>query len=265
MEILFLLAVLATAYVIAQVLFKKRSVASPIRVRLTSPPDASEADSWVETEVETLTEGIALKGTIFKATLKLTTPLAVLEQHDLLVPPGEPLPEVMPGPGSSEDPYGAYGMWFKEIDHEAMGFVPPVPTLIWTQLGHYRENASEIPELLEFLKGFRLIVESTDDVMEALDQLQAFSRQSEAHQRIWERYTDLFPEFPMHYFVEQLRFNIGGSKKHARCLIDAGYTSPEKVRDASDAELLNVKGIGAVTVKRIRERLANPGERFDMD
>ena len=202
---------------------------------------------------------------VFHATFKLTTPLAVLEQHGLLVPQGEPLPKVMPRAGSSEDPFGAYGMWFRHIDYEAQGFTPPAPSLIWTQLGRYRENDPKYAELLEFLKGFRRIVESSDDVMECHDHLQDFSRQSQSHQRVWERYTDLFPDFPMHYFAEQLRFNIGGSKKHARFLIDAGYTSPQKVRDASDSELLQVKGIGSITVKRIRERLANPGERFDMD
>ena len=266
MELLgFLLAALAIAFVIAKVLFKQQAGPSPNNSRAVSHSAVSEAESWVEKDAESLLDGIPLKGMVFHATFKLTTPLAVLEQQGLLVPQGEPLPKVMPGAGSSEETFGAYGMWSHEIDYEATGFIPPAPSTFWTQLGYYRKNDPEYAELLEFLKGFRRIVESTDDVMEALDHLQDFSRQSQSHQRVWERYTDLFPEFPMHYFAEQLRFNIGGSKKNARCLIDAGYTCPQKVRDASDAELLQVKGIGWITVKRIRERLANPGERFDMD
>ena len=146
----------------------------------------------------------------------------------MLVPQGEPLPKVMPGTGSSEEPFGAYGMCSHEIDYEATGFIPPAPSTFWTQLGYYRKNDPEYAELLEFLKGFRRIVESTDDVMEALDHLQDFSRQSQSHQRVWERYTDLFPEFPMHYFAEQLHFNIGGSKKMPGVLSTLATPAPKR-------------------------------------
>ena len=80
MELLgFLLAALAIAFVIAKVLFKQQAGPSPNNSRAVSHSAVSEAESWVEKDAESLLDGIPLKGMVFHATFKLTTPLAVLE------------------------------------------------------------------------------------------------------------------------------------------------------------------------------------------
>ena len=208
---------------------------------------------------------LPIAGTEFWATLKLTTPLHVLEADGLFVPQGQSMPSVMPGAGSEEDPYSAYGMWFQKIDYDSLGFPPPTHLSHWTEIGRLQKNSRESLHLLEFLKCFRRIVETCNDVDIALDQLASLSVSTPENQKVWQKYVDNFPDFPMHYFVDQLRFSIGVSLKHAEALIDAGFTSVELVRDAKDIDLMKIKGIGAVTVQRIRKKLVDPSNRFDME
>ena len=55
---------------------------------------------------------------------------------------------------------------------------------------------------------------------------------------------------------EEAIVRLGMSKAQARELFEAGYQTPRFVREATDAELLDVEGIGVGTVKRIRKNLS---------
>ncbi len=208
--------------------------------------------------------GLPCAGVRYLATPHLQTPSWCLEMDGTFVSPGNRLPKF---PHSKdEDPNFACGYWQEQIDYKKTGINPP-PTKgeIWTQIAMVEKDGPQHKKILSFLIGFRKIVESADGVMDALDHLQGFSTSSPEIEQVWGYYTDDFPDFPISFFAVQLKFQIGGTMKHAKALIEAGYTDIEKVRNATDSELLAVKGIGAKTIERIRERLANPENRFEMD
>lgn len=207
--------------------------------------------------------GLPCAGVSYIATSHLQTPSWCLEMNGTFVPAGKRIPKF---PHSQrEDPNHAYGYWQEEIDYRTIEVPPPPKGDIWTQIAMVKKDGPQHKQILAFLRGFRKIVESTDGVMEALDQLQDFSTSSPEIEQVWGYYTDDFPDFPISFFAVQLKFQIGGTKKHAKALIEAGYTDIEKVHNATDAELIAVKGIGAKTVERIRKRLADPENRFEID
>jgi len=55
---------------------------------------------------------------------------------------------------------------------------------------------------------------------------------------------------------EQAIERLGASKTQAAKLFEEGYQTPRFVREATDAELLAVEGIGLGTVKRIRKNMS---------
>jgi hypothetical protein len=209
--------------------------------------------------------GLPLAGARYQVTPHLQTPSWCLEMNGNFVPAGKRLPAFPHD--KKEDPNNAYGYWQEQIDYGRIGkgITPPAEGEIWTQTAMVKKDGPQHKQILAFLRGFRKIVESTDGVMEAMDQLQAFSTSSPEIEQVWSYYTEDDPDFPISYFATALRFKIGGTKKHTKALIDAGFTDVEKIRTATDAELTAVKGIGAKTVERIRERLSDPENRFEMD
>ena len=77
------------------------------------------------------------------------------------------------------------------------------------------------------------------------------SQSSEEYKSIYKKLVTQ-AKFPDNFFKNQLSTLNGVSSKTAGLLWDAGYLSPEAVKNAPEEELLKLKGIGKALVKKIK-------------
>jgi len=183
-----------------------------------------------------------LAGSEFFASLRILTPLSVLDHHG----------ELFKGPQDKAPSYAspADGLW-----------IPKTKT--WEELGFDLEEmpqgqcASDIgpvlpEEYLPFLKAFRRIVESNKSVEQKISLIRDLQNNSENFKGIFKRLGDSYGEFPENYFYLQLMKLPGVGKTTARNLFRHHYHSIDQVLAASEEELTQIPGIGKNTARKLR-------------
>lgn len=174
----------------------------------------------------------------FSATLQISTPLNVLKHHG----------EIHHGSPSQAPVYGSQrdGIWLPEINHE-YNLLADLDDESASDIGLVKDS-----EYLPFLLQFREIYESELKVSEKLDAIERLL--SESNQRsIKSKIRKSIPDFPHSLFYSDLTEIEGVSKKIASILYKSGYTTIDAIKNASDSELLSIKGIGKQTLIKIRK------------
>jgi predicted flap endonuclease-1-like 5' DNA nuclease len=192
----------------------------------------------------------------YTATLQLRTPLAYLEKDGEFSPgPGEP-PLVGQPEGYLPDGTGfnPYGFWAREIDYEGLGFPPPDFRSRATEWGPVQIGSEAERDLLSLLKSFRYIVETAQDIDQALSELVELSTSTERNQRTWAKLKKADPLFPDSFFIEKLQSLPGIGAAMAEKLYRSGIRSVAEVQSATDSELLLIPGFGKGLLRKIREQ-----------
>ena len=194
----------------------------------------------------------------YSATLSINTPKFILERHDDVVRStfepkllGEPT-----GYNKSEGnkPYNNLGIWCETTDYALKGGFDSVPDLIGvpTEIGRLKQKSKALKDWINYLVDFRTIVESDLTIEEKLYQVNdVMSQSSKAYKDIYKKLV-VEVKFPDEFFKKQLCSLNGVSSKTAGLLWDAGYLSPEAVKNAPDEELVKIKGIGKKLVEKIK-------------
>ncbi len=177
----------------------------------------------------------------FCATLKLTTPLRVLEMDDMRVAFGQPLPDYRENP--AKDPYSQFGIWFPVMS----------PDILFPE----SDVASDIGPIkpsyyIPFLKEFRKIVESD---LPSVEQIQNIRGLKEKWPEIYGRFFGFFGDLADWWFLSRLR-KLGVGNKIAKELYSAGYFTLKDVQSASDEALDKIPGLGIKKINKIKQTKA---------
>lgn len=178
-------------------------------------------------------------GCRFIATLQIRTPISVLVHHG----------ETFKGPPSQAPKYCSqeHGIWLLDApDVLSMG-----ETECASDIGPVKPS-----QYLPFLKAFRQIVESELDHQTKLTQLNALSTASKRYEEIWKILERNYDNFPHSFFYRELQALPGVGLKTARVIYEAGFTSMDKVREATDAQLQELPGVGKGLIGKIRDYFA---------
>ena len=191
----------------------------------------------------------------YVATLQLRTPLAYLEMDGKFsAGPKEP---ALVGPLNSllEDGSGfnSFGMWVQEIDRSILP--PSTNKQRASELGPIRVGSNEEKELVSFLRSFRYIVETGENIEQKLSELKELSTSTAGNKTVWGKYSKGNPPWPDSYFVGQLWMQLpkGVGPAKAENLYLAGFRTIEEIRAASDENLLKVDGLGKGLLRKLRD------------
>lgn len=166
----------------------------------------------------------------FIASLKLGTPLAVLEHHR----------DVRRGPKSTLPAYGgaAGGMW-----------------MLKDQM-NLELTAPRADKKLAFLKDFRRIVESKAAPGRKRQALLDLATRNDDYGRMIATHRKVNPNWVDEWVGYEETLGLKGiGSSTARKLYDAGYHRATDLKQARDQDIGSVKGIGPVTLSKIRELL----------
>mgnify|MGYP001336862373 FL=1 len=194
----------------------------------------------------------------YSATLSINTPKYILEKHDEVVR-SKSEPKLLGEPTGynkfdGNKPYNNLGIWCETTDYALEGGHDSVPDLIGvpTEIGRLKQKSKALKDWISYLIDFRTIVESDMSIEEKLYQINdVMSQSSEEYKSIYKKLVTQ-AKFPDDFFKNQLSTLNGVSSKTAGLLWDAGYLSPEAVKNAPEEELLKLKGIGKALVKKIK-------------
>ena len=185
-------------------------------------------------------------GLRFHAKLYLWTPLSVLQSHGRFVAES--------APSTTEEIPTEFGTWVSEPAAPA-GWEP-------LELDEESDVGPVKPSvILPFLKAFRDIAESD---LEPIDQVRKFNRLHllnpawkpfvEALKRPSDIHPEGAPDLASVWFCPHLEANVYSiGPGLAAALYQAGFLTPIHIREAKDADLLNVPGIHKATLKRMRQ------------
>tara|TARA_B100000482_G_scaffold45985_1_gene30156 strand:+ start:311 stop:1018 length:708 start_codon:yes stop_codon:yes gene_type:complete len=159
--------------------------------------------------------------------------------------------------GASGAPMGYHGWWSRltDIEDDVNDYVDISNNPLYafpSDIGRINPKTKLEKDFLSYLIDFRTIVESDMTIEEKLYQINdVMSQSSKAYKDI---YKQLVTErgFPDSFFTDLLCELDGVGYSTANLLWDAGYLTPEAVKNAPDEELLNIKGIGKKLVKKIK-------------
>ena len=191
----------------------------------------------------------------YAATLSINTPKYILEKHDVVVR-SKSEPELLGKPNGYFEgkPYNNLGIWCETTDFALEGGFDSVPDSIGvpTEIGRLKQKSKALKDWISYLIDFRTIVESDLSIEEKLYQINdVMSQSSEVYKNIYKKLV-VEVKFPDNFFKNQLSSLNGVASKTASILWDAGYLSPEAVKNAPEEELLKIKGIGKALVKKIK-------------
>ena len=191
----------------------------------------------------------------YAATLSINTPKYILEKHDVVVR-SKSEPELLGKPNGYFEgkPYNNLGIWCETTDFALEGGFDSVPDSIGvpTEIGRLKQKSKALKDWISYLIDFRTIVESDLSIEEKLYQINdVMSQSSEVYKNIYKKLV-VEAKFPDNFFKNQLSSLNGVAGKTASILWDAGYLSPEAVKNAPEEELLKIKGIGKALVKKIK-------------
>lgn len=183
----------------------------------------------------------AIDGLQFCATLRIRTPLAVLQHHG----------EEFSGPPSAAPKYGstADGIW-------------TYTTKSWAELGI---DAPEFPELsqaadigpmiaseyLPFLLAFREIVETDMPHDAKISRLEVLGQSSESFRRIYAKLQSSYEDFPLSFFYSPFAELPGVGRKMAKKLYEAGFRSVDEITRSNMDRLSQIPGMGPSTIKKL--------------
>jgi len=191
----------------------------------------------------------------YAATLSINTPKYILEKHDVVVR-SKSEPELLGKPNGYFEgkPYNNLGIWCETTDFALEGGFDSVPDSIGvpTEIGRLKQKSKALKDWISYLIDFRTIVESDLSIEEKLYQINdVMSQSSKVYKNIYKKLV-VEVKFPDNFFKNQLSSLNGVTSKTASILWDAGYLSPEAVKNAPEEELLKIKGIGKALVKKIK-------------
>ena len=191
----------------------------------------------------------------YSATLSINTPKYILEKHDEVVrSKSEPKLLGKPNGYFEGKPYNHLGIWCETTDFALEGGFDSVPDSIGvpTEIGRLKQKSKALKDWISYLIDFRTIVESDMPIEEKLYQINdVISQSSEDYKNIYKKLV-VEAKFPDDFFKNQLTSLNGVAGKTASIFWDAGYLSPEAVKNAPEEELLKIKGIGKTLVKKIK-------------
>jgi len=196
-----------------------------------------------------------LNGLEFCATLQLRTPLRVLRRHGEIHTDANSQPPLI----ALEPWEGAWLPKMKTLE-EVLGVKCKEPPI--------SQHSSDIglissEKYLPFLIGIRKIVEQEKPLQSRVDELRAYLTNHdeqvyiEKHGGVEKIIQNLFPR--------SIKPMPSLSDSTLRELSELGFDSLQKLAIASDKQLLNVKGIGKVKLKAIREHCADMMKDRDAD
>jgi hypothetical protein len=181
-----------------------------------------------------------LDGLRFDATLKVTTPLAILRRHG----------ERFDGPPSQAPTYGdmSQGIWIpKTKTWQSMGIDLPE----FRPVGMHASDVGPVKpeEYLPFLIEFRTIFESeaTDEIK--IEQLAELGK-NEPYRAYWKTLR-ANRHFPLSLFFYRLCELDGVGRVTARSLYEAGFRTKSQILASTPQELSTVRGIGPALAARI--------------
>lgn len=183
-----------------------------------------------------------INGLEFSATLQLRTPLEVLKRHGEIFS-GHDTP-----PQYAKEQW--HGIWlpktktFRELGIDVNEM----------EEGSCASDAGSVKasEYLPFLLKFREIVEKTLSVDEAIVSLEHLSKQDDNFKVFWNKHKAVDADFPHSFFYKQLATIEGIGSKTAKALYENGFKSIEEIKNATDNELLNIKGVGKSLLIKMR-------------
>ena len=191
----------------------------------------------------------------YAATLSINTPKYILEKHDDVVrSKSEPKLIGKPNGYFEGKPYNHLGIWCETTDIALEGGFDSVPDSIGvpTEIESLKQKSKALKDWISYLINFRTIVESDMSIEEKLYQINdVMSQSSEDYKNIYKKLV-VEAKFPDDFFKNQLTSLNGVAGKTASIFWDAGYLSPEAVKNAPEEELLKIKGIGKTLVKKIK-------------
>ncbi|MDF2461774.1 MAG: hypothetical protein K0Q43_9 [Ramlibacter sp.] len=212
----------------------------PATVSTDAPPIVPGEPVSFTGDANYLQNSDILDGLRFNATLKVTTPLAVLRRHG----------ERFDGPPSQAPAYGdmSQGIWMAQTTTwKSMGIDLP-------EFGAVSTHASDVgpvnpDDYLPFLIEFRTIFESeaTDEIK--LEQLAELGKK-EPYRAHWKTLR-ANRDFPLSLFFYPLCKLDGVGRVTARSLYEAGFRSKSQVLASTPQELSTVRGIGLALAARI--------------
>jgi len=171
----------------------------------------------------------------FIATLRITTPFAVLRHHG----------EIFNGIPNNAPKYGEQGegYWrsmsktFKELGINLEEFA--ITPIFATDIGPQNSDTS-----LPFLLSFRDIFESKDKDANKIRRFGTLVSSNLEYENFWEQLKAKYQDFPLCLFYNSLLDLPGVGRKTARNLYEAGFCSIDQVKNATQSELQKVSGIG---------------------
>lgn len=183
-----------------------------------------------------------INGLEFSATLQLRTPLEILKRHG----------EIFSGHGTPPQ-YAKeewHGIWlpktktFRELGIDVNEM----------EEGSCASDAGSVKasEYLPFLLKFREIVEMTLSVDEKIVSLEHLSKQDENFKVFWNKHKAIDADFPHSFFYKQLATIEGIGNITAKALYQNGFKSVSDIQNATDEELLSVKGVGTSLLIKMR-------------
>lgn len=188
-----------------------------------------------------------ITGWRFVATLKVTTPLSVLERH------GEEVARTC-GSHTSLPVYGnqAQGIWvaraktFRELGLDIPEFRASTHA---ADIG-----PADADRYIPFLKDFRRILESSASADARLARLRELPAVSRDYREFWNRHLERDPDFPLRMFhVHSSLWKLDGvGRVTAAALRSTGFHTLEQIADASLQDLTAVPGVGMKLAQRIQ-------------
>jgi len=189
-------------------------------------------------------------GLEFRATLQIRTPLSVLEHHG----------ETFRGPPSKAPVYcsEADGGWDLKLKSWAeLARNESVKRRLEAIGEPEHECASDVglvkpSEYLPFLKDFRRIVENPSAVSSLLNELDSLARSNPTYQHFWQKLNETYRDFPKSFFYTKFTEAPGIGAKAAKAIFESGIHSVAELCAASEADLIDIPGIGKKTLERLR-------------
>ena len=93
------------------------------------------------------------------------------------------------------------------------------------------------------------------DYLNQLKELYNLAEKNQKYKSFWAKHKETDKDFPHSFFYKQLTKVDGIGIKTAKLLYENGFKTISDLKNARDDELLKIKGIGNIQLKKIRKEL----------
>lgn len=184
-----------------------------------------------------------IDGLEFVATLQLRTPLEILRHHGEIFKENNQTP-----PNYAKEQW--QGIWIpKTKSYKDLGFDIENDNSS-SDIGYVKSS-----EYVKFLIDFRNIVESDNLNEKMMNELFLLAEKNQNYKSFWDRHKEADKDFPHSFFYKQFTKIDGIGIKTAKLLYENGFKTINDLKNAHDDELLKIKGIGNIQLKKIRKEL----------